>query len=75
MIRLLLVEQLYRAHTILKGESYHHDWVAAEWVASCEWRVANLIKGLGRIAMRPKSPMKKTAFLMESGLKFWMNIL
>ena len=25
MIRLLLVEQLYRAHTILKGESYHHD--------------------------------------------------
>lgn len=26
MIRLFLVEQLYRAHTILKGESYHHDW-------------------------------------------------
>ncbi len=25
MVRLLLVEQLYRAHTILKGESYHHD--------------------------------------------------
>lgn len=25
MIRLLLMEQLYRAHTILKGESYHHD--------------------------------------------------
>jgi 23S rRNA (pseudouridine1915-N3)-methyltransferase len=25
MIRLLLVEQLYRSHTILKGESYHHD--------------------------------------------------
>jgi 23S rRNA (pseudouridine1915-N3)-methyltransferase len=25
MIRLLLVEQLYRAHTILKNESYHHD--------------------------------------------------
>jgi 23S rRNA (pseudouridine1915-N3)-methyltransferase len=25
MIRLFLVEQLYRAHTILKGESYHHD--------------------------------------------------
>jgi hypothetical protein len=35
MIRLLLVEQLYRAHTILKGESYHHDWVASgEWMAS-----------------------------------------
>lgn len=25
MIRLILCEQLYRAHTILKGESYHHD--------------------------------------------------
>ncbi len=25
MIRLLLVEQTYRAFTILKGESYHHD--------------------------------------------------
>ncbi|MFY7971185.1 MAG: 23S rRNA (pseudouridine(1915)-N(3))-methyltransferase RlmH [Flavobacteriales bacterium] len=25
MIRLFLVEQLYRAFTILKGESYHHD--------------------------------------------------
>ena len=25
MIRLLLVEQLYRGFTILKGESYHHD--------------------------------------------------
>ncbi len=25
MIRLLLAEQLYRAFTILKGESYHHD--------------------------------------------------
>lgn len=25
MIRLFLAEQLYRAHTILKGESYHHD--------------------------------------------------
>lgn len=25
MIRLLLTEQLYRAFTILKGESYHHD--------------------------------------------------
>ncbi|MCC6600216.1 MAG: 23S rRNA (pseudouridine(1915)-N(3))-methyltransferase RlmH [Crocinitomicaceae bacterium] len=24
MIRLILVEQLYRAHTILKGEKYHH---------------------------------------------------
>lgn len=25
MIRLLFVEQLYRAMTIIKGESYHHD--------------------------------------------------
>ncbi len=25
MIRLLFVEQLYRAHTILKGEPYHHE--------------------------------------------------
>lgn len=25
MIRLFAVEQIYRAHTILKGESYHHD--------------------------------------------------
>lgn len=25
MIRLLLVEQIYRGFTILKGESYHHD--------------------------------------------------
>lgn len=25
MIRLMLVEQVYRAMTILKGESYHHD--------------------------------------------------
>lgn len=25
MIRLILCEQLYRAYTILKGESYHHD--------------------------------------------------
>lgn len=25
MIRLILCEQLYRAFTILKGESYHHD--------------------------------------------------
>ena len=25
MIRMFLLEQLYRAHTILKGESYHHD--------------------------------------------------
>lgn len=25
MIRLLLVEQLYRGFSILKGESYHHD--------------------------------------------------
>lgn len=25
MIRLLLAEQLYRAFTILKGESYHHE--------------------------------------------------
>ncbi|MFN0031930.1 MAG: 23S rRNA (pseudouridine(1915)-N(3))-methyltransferase RlmH [Flavobacteriales bacterium] len=25
MIRLFLAEQLYRAHTILKGEGYHHD--------------------------------------------------
>lgn len=25
MVRLLAVEQLYRAHTILRGESYHHD--------------------------------------------------
>ncbi len=25
MIRLFLAEQLYRAFTILKGESYHHD--------------------------------------------------
>jgi len=25
MIRLLLVEQLYRGYTILKGEGYHHD--------------------------------------------------
>lgn len=25
MIRLFFTEQLYRAHTILKGEPYHHD--------------------------------------------------
>jgi len=25
MIRVILCEQLYRAYTILKGESYHHD--------------------------------------------------
>ncbi|MCX6276235.1 MAG: 23S rRNA (pseudouridine(1915)-N(3))-methyltransferase RlmH [Bacteroidetes bacterium] len=25
MIRLMLVEQIYRSMTILKGESYHHD--------------------------------------------------
>ncbi len=25
MIRLLMVEQLYRAHTILRGEPYHHE--------------------------------------------------
>lgn len=25
MIRVFAVEQLYRAHTILKGENYHHD--------------------------------------------------
>jgi 23S rRNA (pseudouridine1915-N3)-methyltransferase len=25
LIRLFLVEQVYRAHTILKGEKYHHD--------------------------------------------------
>lgn len=25
MVRLLAVEQIYRAHTILRGESYHHD--------------------------------------------------
>lgn len=25
MVRLIFVEQLYRAFTILKGESYHHD--------------------------------------------------
>lgn len=26
MIRLLLTEQVYRAMTILRNESYHHDW-------------------------------------------------
>lgn len=25
MVRMILLEQLYRAHTIIKGESYHHD--------------------------------------------------
>ncbi len=25
MVRLIFAEQLYRAHTILKGEPYHHD--------------------------------------------------
>ena len=25
MVRLLFIEQLYRAHTILAGEKYHHD--------------------------------------------------
>lgn len=25
MVRLIFVEQLYRAHTILRGEPYHHD--------------------------------------------------
>ena len=25
MVRLIFVEQLYRAHTIIKGEPYHHD--------------------------------------------------
>ncbi|MCR4613124.1 MAG: 23S rRNA (pseudouridine(1915)-N(3))-methyltransferase RlmH [Bacteroidaceae bacterium] len=25
MVRLIFVEQLYRAHTILKGEPYHHE--------------------------------------------------
>ena len=27
MIRLFFKEQLYRSHTILKGEKYHHEWV------------------------------------------------
>lgn len=25
MVRLIFVEQLYRAHTIIKGEPYHHE--------------------------------------------------
>lgn len=25
MVRLIFAEQLYRAHTIIKGEPYHHD--------------------------------------------------
>ncbi len=25
LIRLIFVEQLYRAHTILRGEPYHHE--------------------------------------------------
>jgi 23S rRNA (pseudouridine1915-N3)-methyltransferase len=25
MVRMILAEQLYRAHTIIRGESYHHD--------------------------------------------------
>ncbi|HCQ30714.1 MAG TPA: 23S rRNA (pseudouridine(1915)-N(3))-methyltransferase RlmH, partial [Flavobacteriales bacterium] len=25
MIRLLFIEQLYRAFTIIKGEKYHHE--------------------------------------------------
>ena len=25
LVRLLFIEQLYRAMTILKGEKYHHD--------------------------------------------------
>lgn len=25
MVRLVFIEQLYRAHTIIKGEPYHHD--------------------------------------------------
>lgn len=27
MVRLFLVEQLYRACTIIRGEPYHHDWI------------------------------------------------
>lgn len=25
LVRLIIAEQLYRAHTIIKGEPYHHD--------------------------------------------------
>lgn len=33
MIRMIFFEQLYRAHTILKGEPYHHEWNIMERIS------------------------------------------
>lgn len=33
MVRLFMVEQCYRAFTILKGEPYHHEWLFMCWSA------------------------------------------
>jgi hypothetical protein len=39
LIRLFLVEQVYRAHTILKGEKYHHDWSKGRTQKNCHpWK-------------------------------------
>jgi hypothetical protein len=32
MIRLMITEQVYRAMTILRNESYHHDWYDSNFI-------------------------------------------